>query len=167
MTIEEYNSWIGLLKALEIKKANLAAFESVFKFSPEKFAKDNSLDDSFIKSFQKDRKEIHGKIIAHKKIEFLKKRKVVPEKFFYGGEKLTTRVCVCIKRFRNESPRARNGYDFFESIHYNYIIIYDSFYDKEDAVLFNPTGGSIYSTVNEFNEHFIDIREHKINILLK
>jgi hypothetical protein len=167
MTLEEYNEWILMLKTVEIRKGNQNLFEIVFKFSPEKFIRENGLDESFIKEFQKDRKIIHNRLIDHEKITKLKKRKVVPEVFIYGGKRHESRVCVCVKRFKNEEHRAKGGYDFYETIHYNYAIMYDSFFDRDDVILFDAKGSKVYSTINEFNKHFIDIREHKINSILK
>ena len=167
MTIEDYNEWIEQLKTVEVVKGNLGLFDSVFRFSPEKFAKANGLEESFVKEFQKERKIIHNRLIDYNVIQSLKKRKVVPEKFFYGGNMLETRVCVCIKRFKNEENRAKGRYDFHESIFYNYIIIFNRFSKSEEVILFDAKGGRTYSTINEFNKHFVDIREHKINMLLK
>lgn len=168
MTLEDYNKWIEMLKTVEIRKGNLDLFDVVFKFSPEKFAKSKELDiESFVKQFQKDRKVIHHRLIDFKKMSVLKNRKVQNEKFFHGGKTHDARVCVCIKRFKNEEQRARNSYDFYETIHYNYAIIFDSFLGKDDVMIFDPKGKRVYSTINEFNKHFIDIREHKIDQLLK
>jgi hypothetical protein len=167
MTVDDYNKWIGTLKTVEIRKDNHYLFESVFKFSPEKFIRENGLEESFIKEFQKDRKIVHNRLMDYNKIRILKKRKVVLEKFFYGGKFHESRVCVCIKRFKNEEHRAKGGYDFHETIHYNYAIIHDAFHERYDAIIFNEKGSKVYSTVNEFNRHFIDIREHKIDMLLK
>ena len=167
MTIEDYNRWIETLKTAEMRKGNLGIFEDVFKFSPEKFIKENGLDESFIKEFQKERKAIHNRMIDHKKIQQLKKRKVVTEKFIHGGNTHEARVCVCTKRFKNEVHRAKGGYDFYETICYNYVIIFDKFFDREDVIIFEVSGKRVYSTISEFNRHFIDIREHKIDMLLK
>jgi hypothetical protein len=167
MTLEDYNKWIGMLKTVEIRKGNHNLLEEVFKFSPEKFIRENGLDEYFVKEFQKDRKIIHNRLIDYNKITKLKKRKVVSESFIYSGKRHESRVCVCVKRFKNEEPRARGGYDFYETIHYNYAIMYDSFFDRDDVILFDDKGSKVYSTINEFNKHFIDIREHKINTLLK
>jgi len=167
MTLEDYNKWIVMLKTVEIRKGNQYLLEEVFKFSPEKFIRENGLDESFVKEFQKDRKFIHNRLIDYNKITQLRKRKVVTEKFFYGGKQHESRVCVCIKRFKNEEQRAKGGYDFYETIHYNYAIMHDFFHDKDDVILFDAKGSKVYSTINEFNKHFIDIREHKIDMLLK
>jgi len=167
MTLEDYKKWIEMLKIVEIRKGNQYLLEEVFKFSPEKFIIENGLEESFVKEFQKDRKIVHNRLIDYNKIQILKKRKVVPEKFMYGGKIHETRVCVCIQRFKNEEHRAKKGYDFYETIHYNYVIIYDSFFDRDDVIIFDAKGSKVYSTINEFNKHFIDIREHKIDQLLK
>jgi len=119
MTVEDYNKWIGMLKTVEIRKGNQYLLEEVFNFSPEKFIRENGLDESFVKEFQKDRKIIHNRLIDYEKITKLKKRKVVP------------------------------------------------FFDRDDVILFDAKGSKVYSTINEFNKHFVDIREHKINMLLK
>jgi hypothetical protein len=167
MTLEDYNKWIGMLKTVEIQNGNQYLLDDVFKFSPEKFIRENRLEESFVKEFQKDRKFVHNRLIDYNKIQILKKRKVVPEKFVYGGKQHESRVCVCIQRFKNEEQRAKGGYDFYETIHYNYAIMYDSFFDRDDVIIFDTKGSKVYSTINEFNKHFIDIREHKINMLLK
>lgn len=167
MTLEDYNEWIEMLKTVEIQKGNHNLFNEVFKFSPEKFAKSKELDiEVFVKQFQKDRKIVHNRLIDYNKMQQLKKRKVVTEKFVYGGKPHEARVCVCIKRFKNEELRAKGGYDFYETIHYNYAIIYDTFFNRDDVIIFDTKGSKVYSTINEFNKHFVDIREHKINMLL-
>lgn len=168
MTLEDYNKWIEMLKNVEIRKSNTDLFDMVFKFSPDKFAKSKGLDiESFVKQFQKERKIIHHRLIDFKKIQALKKRKVKTEKYTTGGKTYDARVCVCIKRFKNEEQRARNSYDFYETIQYNYVIVYDSFFGKDDAIIFDDKGKRVYSTITEFNKHFIDIREYKIDQLLK
>ena len=168
MTLEDYNKWIEMFKTVDIRKNNIDIFDAVFKFSPEKFAKSKGLDiESFVKQFQKERKVIHHRLIDFNKIQVLKKRKVKIEKYTTGGKTYDARICVCIKRFKNEEQRAKGGYDFYETIQYNYVIIYDSFFSKDDAIIFDDKGGRVYSTVTEFNKHFIDIREHKINSILK
>ena len=167
MTVEDYNKWIVNLKTLEIHKGNKHLLKEVFNFSPEKFIKRNGLDESFVKEFQKERKIIHNRLIDYEKITKLKKRKVVPISFRYGSTNHESRVCVCVKRFKNEERRAKGGYDFYETIHYNYTIIYSSFLNRDDVILFDDKGSKVHSTVNEFNKHFIDIREHKIDQLLK
>ena len=168
MTLEDYNKWIEMLKTVEIRKGNHNLLEEVFKFSPEKFAKSKELDiESFVKQFQKERKIIHHRLIDFNKMQILKKRKLKIEKYTTGGKTYDARICVCIKRFKNEEQRAKGGYEFYETIQYNYVIIYDSFFGKDDAIIFDDKGGRVYSTVTEFNKHFIDIREHKIDQLLK
>lgn len=168
MTLEDYNKWIEMLKTVEIHKSNTDLFDVVFKFSPEKFAKSKGLDiEPFVKQFQKERKSIHHRLIDFNKMSALRKRKVKTEKYVTGGKTYDARVCVCIKRFKNEEQRARNSYDFYETIQYNYVIIYDSFFGKDDAIIFDDKGKRVYSTVTEFNKHFIDIREHKIDLLFK
>lgn len=168
MTLEDYNKWIELFKTVEIHKSNTDLFDVVFKFSPEKFAKSNGLDiESFVKQFQKERKIIHHRLIDFNKMQILKKRKLRIEKYMTGGKTYDARVCVCIKRFKNEEHRAKGGYDFYETIQYNYVIIYDSFFEQDDTIIFDDKGKKVYSTVDEFNKHFIDIREHNINSILK
>ena len=103
MTLEDYNKWIELLKTVEIRKSNTDLFDVVFKFSPEKFSKSNGLDtESFVKQFQKERKIIHHRLIDFNKMQILKKRKLKTEKYTTGGKTYDARICVCIKRFKNE-----------------------------------------------------------------
>jgi hypothetical protein len=168
MTLEDYNKWIEMLKTVEIRKGNHNLLQEVFKFSPENFSKSKGLDtESFVKQFQKERKIIHHRLIDFNKIQILKKRKLKIEKYTTGGKTYDARICVCIKRFKNEEPRAKGGYDFYETIQYNYVIIYDSFFEQDDTIIFDDKGKRVYSTVDEFNKHFIDIREEKIDQLLK
>ena len=166
MKIEDYNKWIELLKTKELFEKNLDVFKSIFEFSPEKFIKNNGLDESFIKEFQSERKIIHNRIIAFEKIEKLKKRKVREMDFFYSGEIRKARVCVCVNRFKNEISRSKGGYDFYETIHYNYAVVHDMFLDRESFIIFDEKDKKVYSTMNEFDKHFIDIREDKINSIL-
>ena len=167
MTHEEYHEWIESLKSLEIDKSSIARLQQVFRFSPEKHAKKNGIDESFVKEFQKARKAIHNRLIDFEKVKALKKRKVEEIHFQYGGKKATARICVCVSRFKNEEHRARGGYDFYEGVKYNYAIVFDTFFDSEDVIIFDEKGKKVYSTISEFNRHFIDIREHLINDILK
>ena len=167
MALEDYNKWIEMLKTIEICKSNKFLLEEVFKFSPQKFIRERGLEDSFIKEFQKARKIIHNRIIDFNKIQILKKRKLKTEKYRTGWKTYDTRICVCIKRFKNKEQRAKGGYNFYETIQYNYVIIYDSFLGKDDVIIFDDRGGRVYLTIKEFNKHFIDIREQKINSILK
>lgn len=167
MTQEEYSEWIESLKSLEVNKGNIDLLKKIFRFSPEKHAKCNGLDESFVKQFQKDRKLIHNRLIDFEKIKALRKRKVATGYFHYSGKRHTTRVCICVSRFKNEEHRAKGGYDFYEGIKYNYVIIFDEFFGREDVIIFDEKGSRIYSTIAEFNKHFIDIRERLIDDILK
>ena len=83
----------------------------------EKFSKSKGLDtESFVKQFQKERKIIHHRLIDFNKMQVLKKRKLKIEKYTTGVKTYDARVCVCIKRFKNEEQRARNSYDFYETM---------------------------------------------------
>ena len=142
----------------EIRKA--------MRFSPEKFAAARGLGDEFISEFQADRKALHGRLIDHERISKLKKRKVEEMNFFYGGIAKKARICVCVKEMKNEQHRARGGYKFYEGIKYNYSTA-EGFNGNEDIFIFDEKGTRVYTTPEAFDDHFVDIREHKIDLILK
>lgn len=154
------------LKSVAIDRESSASIEKAMRFSPEKFAAANLLDDSFMKEYRADRKALHGRILDSKKIARLKKRKVEETSFFYGGKRKVARVCVCIKTMKNEEHRAKGGYKFYEGIRYNYAFA-DGFMGEEDVFIFDERGMKVYTTPAAFDQHFIDIREHMIDLILK
>lgn len=167
MTIEEYKEWIEILKTVEIQKNNLYLFDNVFKFSPDKFAKSKGLDpNSFVKEFQSDRKILHRRLIDWEKVKKLSKRKVTTHNIRYGNDMYMTRICICKSKFKNEVHRSRGGYEFYENIQYEYVIVRDQFHLRDEVIIIDERERRVYCTVNDFNNHFIDIREHKIDQLL-
>lgn len=168
-TISEFEEWIERLKSVKITEKNLPELKEVFSFSPERFLCRNGLDESFTKRFQSDRKTVHRRILDYEKIAFLKRRKVNTLDFRFGGEKIKTRICICLKTFGNSTDRkSSDRYRFYETIKYNYVHMPD-LYGKEDhaVIILNEKGMQVHISENEFYEHFSDIRVSLIDEILK
>jgi hypothetical protein len=171
-TISEFDKWIERLKSVKITEKNLSDLKEVFLFSPEKFSSRNGLDEGFTKRFQSDRKTVHRRILDYEKISFLKRRKVNTFDFPFAGDKIKTRICICLKTFGNsEDRKSSDRYRFYETIKYNYAYIKEHFYAKENfiekLIIFDEKGKQVHISEDEFNEHFSDIRVSLIDDLLK
>jgi hypothetical protein len=165
MSLEEYRQWMQRLKSEPICESLIEDIRKAMRFSPEKFIKARGIEDSFVAEFQKDRKELHTRLLDHKRITELKKRKVKDMPFRYGGVNKIARVCVCVKKMQNETHRAKGGYKFYEGIRYNYSFA-DGFNGEQDIFIFDERGNKVYTTLDEFERHFADIREFLIDQIL-
>jgi hypothetical protein len=166
MNLDEYRIWISDLKSKKWSKSTKQEIEKALKFSPERFSVKNGLGKEFISEYHNDRKYLHNKIIESEKIQKLKKRKVEPFNFMYGGKSYSSRVCVCIKTMKNENRRSTGNYKFYENIKYNYGVI-TNFFSEREIFLFDERGNKLYTTFEAFDEFFQDIREFIIDQLIK
>lgn len=160
--IEEVLEYIVYLNNLSIAKGNLVPFKKFLKFSPEKLAKKFELDElSLVKDFNQYKKEIHRKIIIYEKIKSLKKINPMPFNFNFGGDVYIVKVSVCETFF--ETKYKSKTIKFYPGVKYLYVMM------SGEMVLFpnGQAGKRLFLTENEFNNHFIDMREFKINQILK
>lgn len=161
--IEEVLEYIGYLNNLSITKGNLVSFKNFLKFSPEKLAKKFELDKlSLVKDFNQYKKEIHKRVIIYEKVKSLKKNNPEPFKFHFGGDIYMTKVSVCENYF--ETKYKSRTIKFYPGVKYLYVML------KTEFILFpneNDTRKKLFLTENEFNNYFLDMREFKINQILK
>lgn len=160
--IEEVLEYIVYLNNLSITKGNLVPFKNFLKFSPEKLANKFELDElSLVKDFNQYKKEIHKKVIIYEKIKSLKKINPIPFNFHFGGDIYFAKVSVCETFF--ETKYKSKTIKFYPGVKYLYVMM------LSEMVLFpnGQAGKRLFLTENEFNSHFIDMREFKINQILK
>lgn len=154
-TISEYREWIERLKAVPIDSAILPELRLVFGFSPERFAAINGLDTGFVREFQRDRKEVHRRILDYEAAERLKRRKVSAGEFRYSGRVYRTEVCVCTELFANSAQRrSQDRYRFYPGVKY----VFARHADFGNFV-FDENGRMVCTTASEFNRHFSDCRD--------
>ena len=98
MTLEEFNSWYYRLSSEAINKSNRDEMVKFGRFSPEKFAKANNLDEeTFIKEVNGYKKIIHNKLLCSDRITKLRKYKPDLRPIRYGSESFQPRLCICNK----------------------------------------------------------------------
>jgi len=135
-------------------------FKKVNKLSAEKLAKKFGIDETkLVKEFNQYKKLINKKIIIYNKVKELGSKNPSPFNFNYSGVSYKTKICVCSKFF--ESKFKHHTFFFYPTVKYLYLELY------ETIILFPRLEHiKLYSTKKEFNEHFLDMREYKINQII-
>lgn len=164
-SIEEVLQYVNYLIKIDnndISIENIEQFNKFLKFSPEKMARRFELDElDVVKEFNQYKKEINKKLIIYKKVKELKNKKIIPFGFNYSKQIYDTKVSFCEKFF--EIKYEHKTTRFYPTIKYLYVKLDDN------VVLFpnnNYQSTKLYMTYKEFDEHFIDMREYKINQIL-
>jgi hypothetical protein len=140
---------------------DIEPFQKIFKLSAERFAKRFDLDKmKLVKEFNQYKKKIHKKIIIYNKVKQLKKVKLNTFTFYYSGVAHRTKPCMCSKLF--ESKFKHRTFTFYPEVKYLYV-------ELDEMIVLFPRREHIklYSTKKEFNEHFLDMREYKINQIIQ
>lgn len=159
-SLDELNEWIRKIKNLEVNDNNTYVFNDFIRLSPEKIADKLKVEKSYlIREFNKHKKEIHRKLIIHKRIKVLKERKLDTFNFNYNNKIYKTKFCVC-KKFLQIKSNAK----FYPNITYLYCEL-EAFLPNEKLVVFTENQ-KVYITEIEFNGNFIDLREYKINEII-
>lgn len=159
--IEEVVAHIEYLLHIDNKDiTDIEPFQNIFKLSAERFSKRFDLDKmKLVKEFNQYKKKIHKKIIIYNKVKQLKKVKLNPIIFHYSGLQYKTKPCMCSKLF--EPKFKHRTFTFYPEVKYLYVEL------DEMIVLFPRLEHiKLYSTKKEFNEHFLDMREYKINQII-
>jgi len=139
---------------------NIKEYHKIFKFSAEKLANKFELDEmKLVKEFNQYKKQIYKKIIIFEKVKELKKKTPTPFNFYYNGIQYKTKICMCSKFF--EAKFKHHTFSFYPQVKYLYV-------ELDDTIVLFPKQEHIklYSTKKEFNEHFLDMREYKINQII-
>lgn len=159
--IEDVVAHIEYLLQIDNKDiTDIEPFQKIFKLSAERFAKRLDLDKiKLVKEFNQYKKKIHKKIIIFNKVNELKKKTPTPFNFYSSGIQYKTRVCFCYNFF--EAKFKHHTFSFYPQVKYLYV-------ELEDTIVIFPKKEHIklYSTKKEFNEHFLDMREFKINQII-
>ena len=159
--IEDVEAHIESLLQIDNKDiTDIEPFQKIFKLSGERFAKRFDLDKmKLVKEFNQYKKKIHKKIIIYNKVKQLRKVKLNTLIFHYSGIGYKTKKCVCFKFF--ESKFKHRTFSFYPEVQYLYV-------ELDDTIVLFPRCEHIklYSTKKEFNEHFLDMREYKINQII-
>lgn len=174
MTLEEYDQLFNKLLYTKITTSNLEEFQKFIRFSPEKFSEKLGIDkQGFIKKCNSDKREIHNKILGWNKIKKLKKykpiNKVATRSYWNRLDKkwdhiaLSFRVCIC-QKYIVLNMSLGSKYRFYEDI--KYIYCYDPMYDNRIILVNHDESFEFKLTIKEFNEHFIDWRDHLISDIL-
>lgn len=159
MTLEEFNSWFDRLSSEPVNKSTKDEMDKFGRFSPEKFAKANNLDEeTFVKEVNGYKKIIHNKLLCANRVDKLKKYKPDLTPIKYGTISIQPRICVCRKFFFSSGQYSK--FRFYETIKYHYIN------RDETMIVFNERRGSVHMTYSEFDEHFDDIRDVLIDQIL-
>ena len=159
--IEEVITHIEYLLHIDNKDiTDIEPFQKIFKLSAERFAKRFDLDKmKLVKEFNQYKKLINKKVIIYNKVKELGSKNPSPFNFNYSGVSYKTKICVCSKFF--ESKFKHHTFSFYPTVKYLYVELY------ETIILFPRLEHiKLYSTKKEFNEHFLDMREYKINQII-
>lgn len=159
--IEEVVAHIESLLSIDNGDINdIEPFKKIHKLSAEKMAKRFGLDEmKLVKEFNQYKKKINKKVIIYNKVKELKKLNPKPFDFRYSGDLHKTKVCICSKFF--EAKFKHHTFSFYPEVKYLYVELDDSIilFPKQEHI-------KLYSTKKEFNEHFLDMREYKINQII-
>ena len=177
-TLEQFYEYVRYLEQIEPTEENILKLRNFMKLSPNKFARKLRIDDM---SFQKEYNEIKGKI--HRKYiydkEYVKLVSHNPKSgytthwahsgvgrshhgSYYNNlqpKTVVTIPCICIKDYmKMGEPK------FYKNIKYLYYH-FDDFGIKNHFVLTSKDIKKDF-TKQEFDEHFLDLREYKLKQLL-
>lgn len=161
-SLDDLFDYVDYVRNITTDESSMTEIKNFSKISAEKIARQFDLDEKdFVKRFNKVKKEINFKLLMYNNIKNLRKRKVEKVYMNLNNRVLVSSSCVCTRffevRFMSKNIR------FYPSIEYQYIngdglIIYTC---NESKHL-----NKLYLTSDEFNQHFLDIREYKINQIL-
>jgi len=163
MNLEEFYKWYDKLSQMPIDTNILVEMEKFYRFSPQKFAKINNIDEvSFIKEVNGFKKIIHNKILCSNRINKLKKYTpdLKPIRFHFNGPEYKPRVCICRKFFLSSGKHQK--FRFYETIKYHYVV---NEFDRT-IIVFNEKNIGIHISYSEFDEYFDDIRDFLIDEIL-
>lgn len=163
MSLEEFYIWYDKLSHLPIDTDILVDMEKFCRFSPQKFAKVNNIEETtFIKEVNGLKKIIHNKMICANRIKNLRKYKpdLKPIKFNYDGPEYKPRLCICNKFFLSTSRHSK--FRFYETIKYHYLI---NEFDNT-IIIYNEKRQGVHISYSEFDEHFDDMRDFLIDSIL-
>lgn len=161
-SLDDLFDYVDYVRNITTDESSMTEIKNFSKISAERIARQFDLDEKdFVKRFNKVKKEINFKLLMYNNIKNLRKRKVEKVYMNLNNRVLVSNSCVCTRffevRFMSKNIR------FYPSIEYQYIngdglIIYTC---NESKHL-----NKLYLTNDEFNQHFLDIREYKINQIL-
>jgi hypothetical protein len=161
-SLDDLFDYVDYVRNITTDESSMTEIKNFSKISAERIARQFDLDEKdFVKRFNKVKKEINFKLLMYNNIKNLRKRKVEKVYMNLNNRVLISSSCICTRffevRFMSKNIR------FYPSIEYQYIngdglIIYTC---NESKHL-----NKLYLTNDEFNQHFLDIREFKINQIL-
>lgn len=161
-SLDDLFDYVDYVRNITTDESSMTEIKNFSKISAERIARQFDLDEKdFVKRFNKVKKEINFKLLMYNNIKNLRKRKVEKVYMNLNNRVLVSSSCICTRffevRFMSKNIR------FYPSIEYQYIngdglIIYTC---NESKHL-----NKLYLTNDEFNQHFLDIREYKINQIL-
>lgn len=160
--LDDLFDYVDYIRNMTTNDSSIVEIASFSRISPERLARKFDLNEKdFVKKFNKIKKEINFKLLMHNNIKNLRKRKIEKVYLTINNKVLSSKSCVCTRFFevRFQSKNIR----FYPSIEYQYI--------NGDGLLIYTCNESkhlnkLYLTTDEFNQHFLDIREYKINQIL-
>jgi hypothetical protein len=161
-SLDDLFDYVDYVRNMTTDESSMIEIKSFAKLSAERIARQFYLNEKeFVKRFNKIKKEINFKLLMYNNIKNLRKRSIEKVYMNLNNKVLVSNSCICTKffevRFMSKNIR------FYPSIEYQYIngdglIIYTC---NESKHL-----NKLYLTNDEFNQHFLDIREFKINQIL-
>ena len=159
--LEDLYDYVSYIKDIQVTDATIKEIASFSRISPERLARKFDLNEKdFVKKFNKIKKEINFKLLIHNNIKNLRKRKIEKVYLTTNNKVLSSKSCVCTRFFevRFQSKNIR----FYPSIEYQYI-------NGDGLLIYTESKhlNKLYLTTDEFNQHFLDIREYKINQILE
>ena len=159
--LEDLYDYVSYIKDMQVTDTTIKEISSFSRISPERLANKFDLDKlDFVKKFNKIKKEINFKLITYNNINRLKNRTVEKIHLSLNNNLFISKSCICTKLL--EIKYMHKTIRFYPTIEYQYInssglIIYTSYKHVT----------KLYITNDEFKEHFLDIREYKINQILE
>ncbi len=158
--LEDLYDYVSYIKDIQVTDATIKEIASFSRISPERLARKFDLNEKdFVKKFNKIKKEINFKLLIHNNIKNLRKRKIEKVYLTTNNKVLSSKSCVCTRFF--EVKFQSKNIRFYPSIEYQYI-------NGDGLLIYTESKhlNKLYLTTDEFNQHFLDIREYKINQIL-
>lgn len=165
--LDEFYKKLEEVSKFEPTKENVDYLKNFLRFSPNRFARKLGIDEiEFQKKFNSLKPKLVRKLTYMRNVLKLSKYNPTPkmadiylhEDGILNFKKSNVIVCICKKDFRSNK-----GLYFYKTIKYLYTIKQNNIY----IVIFENERSFVQLNKKTFLEHFVDMREFKINQILK
>ncbi len=162
-SLDDLFDYVDYIRNMTTNDSSIEEIKNFKRISAERISRKFDLNEKdFVKKFNKIKKEVNFKLLMYNNIKKLRRRKIERVYITINNAVLSSKSCICTKFF--DINLTSKNIRFYPSIEYQYI--------NADGLLIYTCNESkhlnkLYLTKDEFNDHFLDIREYKINQVLE